>query len=74
VSIVGGAILRHTSLWQNDTGHAGGASDPTIIQDANAASRAPGGSDAPFSIGNSVPSHFDEHRSALVSAKLERIP
>ena len=27
----------------NDTGHAGGASDPTIIPDANAASRAPGG-------------------------------
>ena len=27
----------------NGTGHAGGASDPTITPDANAASRAPGG-------------------------------
>jgi|GEM_PF-6818561 len=29
------------TLNANDSGHAGGASDPTIIPDANAASRAP---------------------------------
>jgi hypothetical protein len=32
----------------NGTGHAGGASDPTIIQDAIAASRAPGCSSKPL--------------------------
>ena len=45
----GGAIARpgFSGGVVNVTGHAGGASDPTIIPDANAASRAPGCSALP---------------------------